>query len=442
MNLRNLIAAASFVVAGGIMVWLVACSGSGGQTHADAGVHLVDVFDGGTATVADACGDLFDAVAAAAPCQNIVGLPVTGLGSRDRFVKLCELHLGAAGAGAGVANAAERCAQTIAAATPTCAPIDPAACAEPAGTRAAGAACGTAFQCASGYCQGPMATAAERLDTFLGLASATGMTSCGVCVDQIPLGQACGTYPSQCNAGCQPLPVPCAGNANCSPPSGASCISGPEPGGGSSFTCVARPPALAAGAPCNTGACQQCGPGLTCNVQTSLCTPLEGPGGDCASGGDCGGGLVCDATGHCGKPLAVGAACDGGVLCAAQALCDTLTNVCTAVTFAAPGGACDNPWGGCISGSCTMSTPPGGTATGTCPAVIPDGQPCGYPNVAPCDQYATCAVAGSQTGCCYVGGPGAGVGSVDGGATSPAPTSTAPPAPSTTCILLDPSTCQ
>ncbi len=77
-----------------------------------------------------------------------------------------------------------------------------------------------------------MATAAERLDTFLGLASATGMTSCGVCVDQIPLGQACGTYPSQCNAGCQPLPVPCAGNANCSPPSGASCISGPEPGGG------------------------------------------------------------------------------------------------------------------------------------------------------------------------------------------------------------------
>jgi hypothetical protein len=112
---------------------------------------------------------------------------------------------------------------------------------------------------------------------------------------------------------------------------------------------------------------------------------------------------------------------------------------CKARVFAGPGAFCNGLDVECQTAFCVVplsngSVPP----SGTCPDVIPDGEPCQLSGAATCDTYATCAPPATDAGCCYVGGMGGSAGGPatfsDGGAGVPA-------TPQNTCMLLDPSTC-
>jgi hypothetical protein len=312
-------------------------------------------------TPAEACGVLFDALAAYSACG--VSAPASPYGRRDRFVRYCAQRVAAPGTSGAVA-AVGRCVTAIQKATPACGAVDVAACTVPPGTRAAGAPCGTAMQCASGYCVGPSSNTAEGAGPpTLSFLDVGGLSVCGVCVDKIALGQPCYRWLPQCGPGCTVLPVPCVDNAQC----GVGC-----------------PPACPVPANGTTGRC----------IAMAL------------------------------QPPATPTVFDGGG---------------PATTLVGPGVPCDIVRHVCQTGFCNFVTvPPGSGApsSGTCPTVIPDGQPCPSGPAETCDTFAACVDPTMARGCCYAGGPSAMVSdaSTSGDAGVSVPVST--------CAMLDPSTCQ
>jgi hypothetical protein len=333
------------LVASPLIAAIVAC-GSGGAPGRAASSPTV------------ACGHLFDALTVYAECGPANG----SLGRRDGFVQSCVLQLDAPGT-KGAADAAEHCAEAIQTAARTCGSAD-AACVAPAGALPAGAPCGTSMQCASGYCGtgvgigGSIGMAPSFFDFAAGAAGAAG---CSVCTDKVPIGQSC------CAAGAGP---PCV-----------------------------------AGAICSKDACQ--GPCSCFGAGACVAAPAADVGGSCATV-LCKSGLHCDRSGltcvnngrmlakQAGEPCSIGM--DGTSACAAATTCDSATMTCK--PLGAPGAPCDfGGLGPCRIGYCDVRTSSNGgqaTASGTCPLVIPDGQPCD-PSMsnATCDDYASC-VAGAS----------------------------------------------
>ena len=408
---------------------------SRGALFASASIALVLACKSGAApspsspspTAAVACGALFDAFTAYAACGAIA--PVQG--SEARFAQFCEARVGAPGAGSVTAVAAQ-CAEAIQSAAATCGPLDATACAAPAGTLVAGAACGTGLQCASLYCVGPASNTAELATSFLYLGF-TSLTSCGTCVDRVAVGAPCAVSLPQCGAGCDVLPPPCEDGASCEVTSGAgqtACVAAPSEG-----------PAQAAGGSC---ARQPCANGNRCESGSQVCVPAQDAGEGCDTSNDCQLGFVCTEN-ACTAGKSAGATCaianDGTSDCAAGTTCEAAAMTCVATTYGAPGASCDGIHALCEAGFCDF--PSGsGTSQGTCPAVIPDGVAClGTSAGETCDAYATCMVPAPAIGCCEPAGPGT-TGSGGGPAGEEAGAAPADAGPSATCVALDPSTCK
>jgi hypothetical protein len=227
------------------------------------------------------------------------------------------------------------------------------------GTLAAGASCAEAGQCESNRCIGGAACAnwacPGATTQIAGMATAS---VCGTCA-------AVGNVGDPCFSG---------GYGACA--AGASC-------GGASFVCIATPSG-AEGSRCD-GVTAPCDPGLVCSSTSSTCEPPLTEGESCSSSGDCAAGLDCIAT-TCAKPRHVGAPCNetGPSDCAPGLVCDLSTGACATLTWAEPGEPC-GATAACLRGSCPAS----GTATGTCPAALQAGQPCGPSNDA-CDDGLLC----------------------------------------------------
>jgi hypothetical protein len=152
------------------------------------------------------------------------------------------------------------------------------------------------------------------------------------------------------------------------------------------------------GASCDRVA-KVCKPGLYCDGHTSLCAELGDLGATCGEGpsaswgGGCKAPLICAGSPlTCREPLPEGAPCDPNAPfhCAAGLFCFATTSVCTAVTWAGPEEPCSEVrW--CLAGTCITTKYIDGIASGTCPALIPDGAPCDVPAPdATCDVFAEC----------------------------------------------------
>src|SRR5579863_6117859 len=98
--------------------------------------------DAGPPSVEQGCTDLYDALVAWSACA----FQLNAVGDRTRYLAFCESRLGAPGVPSETVSAAETCASALQAAAPTCAPLQPDACAVPAGSLSVSAACGTAMQ--------------------------------------------------------------------------------------------------------------------------------------------------------------------------------------------------------------------------------------------------------------------------------------------------------
>ncbi len=196
------------------------------------------------------------------------------------------------------------------------------------GSLADGSACNATSQCKSGWCEIP--STADH---------------CGTCVPTVPNGQSCATPGTRCMQA-------------------SSCTKG---------ICVGYN-TVDAGGDCSNSA-DVCKRGLGCEAQK--CIALEGLGSACTSTASCQDGLVCSAK-VCAKPLALQADCsqamDG---CAVGNECDVTTKKCVSTSFVKPGQPCGFLTTGmavCFIGQCQLDSQ---KTTGTCPAVIPDGQRCG-----------------------------------------------------------------
>jgi hypothetical protein len=224
-------------------------------------------------------------------------------------------------------------------------------CAFGPGTLGAQASCITDDQCASGDCS----AGAEAPDG--------GTVVCGTCAATVGLGQACGTGQS------------CGPDATCTSSNG-----GPS-------TCVAVT-SVGAGATCGpTTLCEAAG--LYCNA-SGQCTAQGAAGAPCDEENACTPPLVCPLTGTtatCVSPGGVGASCSDDTDCTAGLACNDTTHQCASATWVAAG----QPCGGtalCLVGECTTT---GNTDSGTCPTVIPDGQPCNpEDSTTTCDTFAQC----------------------------------------------------
>jgi len=165
----------------------------------------------------------------------------------------------------------------------------------------------------------------------------------------------------------------------------------------------------------------ECNPGLSCNAGTGTCAPPGPSGTVCGADGDCRTGLVCSSAkdaatdasvtgaviGTCAPPGPAGAPCGADQDCKTPLVCPhgpstchspgqagapcgqdyhcaaglgCADGVCTSVTWVSAGQPC-NDTTRCLVGNCG----------GTCPAVIPDGQPCSNADsTSICDTFAQC----------------------------------------------------
>jgi hypothetical protein len=115
-------------------------------------------------------------------------------------------------------------------------------------------------------------------------------------------------------------------------------------------------------------------------------------GSACASDMDCAKAFPC-VNGVCSPRAGAGGSCTPSGYaspCAVGLECDSATHKCEAPSVE-PGGAC-GPGLLCLTGSCLPS--------GTCPTIIPDGQPCPAGNTSVCDVEASC----DFTGICAIPG--------------------------------------
>jgi hypothetical protein len=251
------------------------------------------------------------------------------------------------------------------------------------GSLAGGESCSASTQCESGFCGFPTAGAGTD-----GGASDAGLPAgaCGVCVAPAAVGQPC------------PYGL-CV--------TGASCQQGLT---SMQYTCASDVPGGAQGK-CGqaTGACQS---NLVCEYDSGLCEPTQpvGAGAVCfdAAGNvlhPCNPGLFCSMTGTCTAPLPAGHACTAnGDTCQSGLAClggDCMTGTCTAPTWVDDGQPVTTKTSICLHGLTDCSV------GGTCPALIPNGQPCDpLSATTTCDDLSqcvngTCQVVGAlgcQTG--------------------------------------------
>jgi hypothetical protein len=219
-----------------------------------------------------------------------------------------------------------------------------------------------------------------------------------------------GTFTLRPPCALDPFDTGCGAGAACVSPAAPQFDGGPSPNTCIALTVVGPGQGCAAyGDVCNTGTyCWGAGTGpmWTCmpSGKAGDACPYEGP---LPVRGSCAAPLLCSVpddagAGTCQAPGGPGASCLQDSECAAGLGCAGLPTppprgTCQMVTFVAAGQTCDNGSVRCLQGDCILSSP---YATGTCPAVIADGQPCQTNGGAPCDAYATCV-----KGTCTLGYP-------------------------------------
>lgn len=319
------------------------------------------VNDGGaeasTITADQACGDLAKARCAKIDsCGGGFGVAVKygdEATCESRLKSQCVLGLAAPSTGATPASR-EACAQAIG--TEDCPTFEgtdaPDPCNPPAGTLAAGAACGTAAQCASSYCAIAIGVACGTCATAP--AANDPCTTTGECGGRAGLvcDRATGTCETAgvANATCDAT-HPCAAEYECIRTLDAGVAASDDAGVSVAGTCQLG--ATSVGAACRPGSvlvpkCEKT-VYLTCDETSKKCAQdafvdAGAPCGDLDGGvADCTGGAVCDPTigktGTCVPAAAEGAACDSinGPNCLAPARCiGTVTDggtigVCTLV---------------------------------------------------------------------------------------------------------------
>ncbi len=326
----------------------LACSGKTTGGDGDGG-------GGSSGGGSSACDDYFNAAfSGACPRNNLAPAPSEIARVQSRFDKLCADALALPGVGITSASL-EACVAAIQ--STSCAVLDDqyGACSFTSGSLAAGASCLTDAQCGTGDCSAGVQ------------APDGGITVCGVCSAAVPLGGSCANGQS------------CGPNAMC------------NFGAMADETCVAVV-SVGEGGACNS-AFDRCNSGLQCN-SSGVCAVPEGPGAACRSDWDCAPPLACPAPAAgpstCQPEGAVGAPCYDAAECTSGLHCDLTSYQCTSVTWVAAGQPCNGGSLSCLVGGCSMASPEG-TETGTCPTVIPDGQPCNPTDgTTTCDTFAQC----------------------------------------------------
>ena len=306
--------------------------GARGQA-ADAGgeVQLESGTPGDDGGLAAACDDFFGALVA---CSLVPAGLVAHAGPRFRQFCLNQANLPGSTT---TVDALETCARAY---KGDCASL----CGLPnVGTLPGGAPCNAGFdlQCQSGACE-------QMPDA--------GHSACGKCAATILAGQPCSLTRS---------------TGNCAP--GSSCAA--------SGTCVAYG---AAGAACSSS--QLCDADSFCSSTSHTCVAKAAVGAACASDMECAHARPC-VNGACALPAAGGASCTPSGYaspCGHGLTCDTATHRCVAPSVQ-PGGAC-GPGLVCLTGSCLPA--------GTCPTIVPDGQPCPSGSAQVCDVEASCDFTG------------------------------------------------
>jgi hypothetical protein len=329
-----------------ILLLASGCHGAG-TTPADQAVDAGDDSPpGAPAAGTTACDDYV----AATQNEQCGGAPLPAdvlAHMQSRFRPVCARLLALPGANLSLASF-EQCAQSIMA-QPCGAFGSPPACPIFDGTRGtlpALAYCQIDAQCDSGRCDIPSGGV------------------CGYCNQGIAPGQACGGPFGQ-----GPPPPACQ--------IGTSCVGG---------TCQPDPPGAAAGQPCGVGCAVDlvCGPGGTCQSRA-------GAGQPCTYDSECQPRLEC-LSGTCQGPEPQGQLCNDDSQCMDGLGCPYgPTRTCTPVTWANPGETCTRSVR-CIYGNCPAAYP---VYTGTCPRIVPDGEPCDPGDeTQTCDAYSSC-VAGT-----------------------------------------------
>jgi hypothetical protein len=307
---------------------------SGGGTGGTGGTNA-----GGEASCAAAYDE---AIAQCATPGLPAGVPAH---QRERFIAACAVQLALPGSGV-TAAALQACADAIAAEGAAFCKgqvAGPAACDFTRGSLPAGAVCQEGTQCQSAECIFSNDAAIQ--------------TGCGECSPTLALGDSCTSAPGACAAGtvcstaapntCQPLTT---GDV---------------------------------GAACREAA--QCKSGLVCDFVANQCATPGAVGAPCNYAGTCATGLICSSmTRTCQTPAPSGAACGTTSDCAPQLGCGQTTQTCGAISWAQAGEACGDRVH-CVLGGCPSAP------NATCPAVIPDGQPCGVVANTTCDDQATCS---------------------------------------------------
>jgi hypothetical protein len=317
----------------------VACGGPGSGPGAGSG-------SGGSTSAQ--CGDYFDAILAGG-CNGSTPPADELARQRARFVSACGAELALPGV-ALTAGALETCATAVRT-TGACRLTDQATAScnlSGPGTLGSGAGCFTGLQCQSGSCSKTQDGGTEPV--------------CGTCTAAAAVGQ------------------PCSQSLNCTP--NAVCDSSQTPP-----VCVAISYGDV-GAACDTGGAA-CKTGLYCNTDGTAprCASGKGAGATCSDISQCAPPFVCDGTPTtCQNPKPLGAACSGED-CATGLTCATgSTHVCAPAAWAAAGQPCSDTTM-CLVGACMSQT----VNTGTCPTVIPDGQPCsGESTSTTCDVFSEC----------------------------------------------------
>jgi hypothetical protein len=301
---------------------------------------------GGPGTAADACDHYIDAYLAAScnilePTDQVANL-------KTRFHQACTDVLSLPGAN--VATQLDACASAIPQQGCGATRADEEPCML-RGSLAAGSPCVSGWQCSSGYCD------------IISSADAGGASDsrCGTCGATVAVGQSCA------------FSTP-GGPKHCEP--GSTCAFLPP----QQDTCVAVTEGDL-GASCGTQA-TTCKAGLYCDPSNHCAAPQD-QGAACMQDSACKPPLRCQiagATGTCQGPGAAGTPCSIDAHCVTGLGC--AANQCTTITWASGGQPCSTT-NRCLVGSCLPS--------GTCPAVVPDGQACDESNTSRvCETLSAC----------------------------------------------------
>lgn len=293
------------------------------------------------APISDACGSLFDALAARDQrCSQATS--DFSAENRETYVRDCLLRTKAAGSGYGAAFV-DGCAKAVSAERTACPSVeDLPACVAPRGTLADGAACMFATQCRGGFCRGVEAK----------------VGGCGVCASLLPRGAACsGSGTESCDRGLLCIGGKCAAPAS----EGQACtVAGSTEECAAGLYCAGT---TCAKLPARGEACSLlCAAPLVC---VGTCIEPVGLGGVCTDRNECGPSLAC-VGGKCSAPTISGASgvcgtastrCDKGLECVfgeSDAKCEP---------FVAENGACTTsgtpckPFLACTNGTCTYADP-------------------------------------------------------------------------------------